>query len=89
MEPRGSSFRPSDYCHQFRDLATLIRLIAARNRMLDAMGDMVLQYLFLDAAQGGTNGGDLRYDIDAVAVLLHHPGETAHLSLNSAQAFLA
>jgi hypothetical protein len=54
--------------------------------MVDAMGDMVLQHLALDAAEGGADGGDLRDDIDAVAVIPDHAGETAHLPLDTGEA---
>jgi len=57
--------------------------------MLDAMGDMILQHLFLNAAQSGTNGGDLRYDIDAVPVFIHHLSKAPDLTFNPAEAFLA
>jgi len=35
--------------------------------MLDAMGDVVLQHLLLDASQRGAHRRDLRDDVDAVA----------------------
>src|SRR4051812_29848889 len=55
--------------------------------MLDAMGDVVLQNLFLDPAQRGAHRRDLRDDIDAVAVLLDHFREAANLALDPAEAF--
>ncbi len=83
-----SSLRPADHRHQFRDLLALVCLVAAGDRMFDTMGHVIPQDLFLDTAQRGTNGRDLRYDIDAVAVLLDHFGEPADLALDPAQAFL-
>lgn len=56
--------------------------------MLDAMGDVVAQHLLLDPAQRGPHRRDLRDDVDAVAVVLDHPGEAAHLALDPAQALL-
>ena len=51
--------------------------------------DVLTQYLLLDAPQCRANGGDLRDDIDAVAVLLDHAGEAADLALDPAQALQA
>lgn len=52
------------------------------------MGDVILEDLFLRPAQRGTNGRDLRYDVDAVTVLLDHTREAAHLALDAAEPFL-
>ena len=62
--------RPSDHRHQLRDLLALVGFVAARDCVLDAMGDVVLQNLFLDPAQRGAHRRDLRHDVDAVAILL-------------------
>ena len=51
--------------------------------------DVVAQHLLLDAPQRRADGGDLRDDVDAVAVLLDHAGEAAHLALDAAQALQA
>lgn len=83
-----SSFGPSYHSHQFCDLFALVGLVAAGDRMFDTMGHMVPQHLFLDTAQRGTNRRDLRYDINTIAILLDHFGETADLTLDPAQAFL-
>jgi len=53
------------------------------------MRDVILQHLFLDAAKRGADGGDLGDDIDAVAVVLDHAGEPAHLAFDPAQALPA
>lgn len=37
--------RPADHSHQLSDLLALVRLVAAGDRVLDAMGDVVLQDL--------------------------------------------
>ena len=84
-----SSVRSSDNRHEFSDLFALIGLIAARNRVLHAMGYMIFQHLFFNASQCGTNCGYLRYDIDAIAIFIHHLGETANLALDAAKPFLA
>ncbi len=79
-----SSVRSPDNRHEFSDLLALIGFIAARNRVLHAMGYVIFQDFFFDAPQCGTNCGDLRYDIDAVAIFIHHFGETADLTLDAA-----
>lgn len=56
--------------------------------MFDAVGDVVLEDFLLDPPQRGTHRRNLRDDIDAVALLLHHLGETAHLAFDPAEAFL-
>lgn len=84
-----SSVRSPDSRHEFSDFFALIGLIAARNRMLHAMGYVIFQHFFFDASQCGTNCGDLRYDIDAIAIFIHHLGETADLALDAAKPFLA
>lgn len=45
------------------------------------MGYVIFQHFFFDAPQCGTNCGDLRYDIDAIAIFIHHLGETADLAV--------
>src|SRR5262245_22753653 len=51
------------------------------------MGDVIAQYFLFDAAQCGADGTDLRHDVDAVAFVLNHAGETAHLPFNPVQPF--
>jgi hypothetical protein len=47
---------------------------------------MVLEQLDRDALEGGGDGGDLGEDVDAVALLLDHPLNATHLSLDPVQA---
>ena len=54
--------------------------------MLDAMRHMVTQNFPFNAAKRGTHGGDLRHDVDAVAVVFDHTRKAAHLSLDPLQA---
>ena len=49
----------------------------------DAMRDVVAQDFLLDAAQRGAHRADLRDDVDAVALVLDHAGEAAHLALDA------
>lgn len=55
--------------------------------MLDAVRDMVAQNFFFYPAECRPDGRDLRDDIDTVAVLSDHTGETAHLTFDAVQAF--
>lgn len=57
--------------------------------MLDAVTDMIAEKLILDAAQRRADGGDLRDDVDAVAVVLDHAAEAADLSFDPGQSFQA
>ncbi len=77
--------RPAHHVHQFGDLAALVGLVAARDRVLDAMGDVVAQDFLLDPAQRGAHRADLRHDVDAVALVLDHAGEPAHLALDAVE----
>src|SRR5947209_4156561 len=70
----ASPIGAADDGHQLLDLAALIRLVAGSNRVFDAMADVIAQYLLLQPPQGGADRRDLRHDIDAVAVLVHHAG---------------
>ena len=66
-----------------------LRLVAARDRAFDAMADVIVQDLLLDPPQGGAHGGDLRHDVDAIAVGLDHAREPAHLALDPSEPFQA
>ena len=56
--------------HQFGDLAPLLGLIAACNRLMDAMRHVIAQYLLFKAAQRGPDRRNLRDDFDAVAIIV-------------------
>jgi hypothetical protein len=83
-----SPVRPADDGHQFGDLVALVVLIAARDGVLDAMADVIAQHLFLDPPQRRANRRDLRDDVNAIAVLLDHFGQPAHLTLDAAEPLL-
>src|SRR5687767_3085126 len=68
---------------QLADLATLVGLIAGGDRVLDAMRDMIAQDFLLDPAQRGAHRGNLRDDVDAVAVFLDHAREPPRLPLDA------
>jgi hypothetical protein len=84
MLPVGAA----DHGHQFGDLFPLIGLVAAGDRVFDAMRHVILQNLFFDAPQRRPHGGNLRHDVDAITILLDHFGQAADLALDPAEAFL-
>jgi hypothetical protein len=84
MLPVGAA----DHGHQFGDLFPLIRLVAAGDRVLDAMRHVIPQHFLLDPPQRGPHRRYLRDDIDAVAVLVDHFGEAADLALDPAETLL-
>jgi hypothetical protein len=84
MLPVGAA----DHGHQFGDLFTLIGLVAAGDRMLDAMRHVILQHFLLDPPQRRPHRRDLGDDVDAVAVLVNHFGQAADLALDPAETLL-
>ena len=60
--------------------------VAGRERVRDAVADVILEELHRDALQRGRHGGDLREDVDAVALVLDHPLDAPHLTLDAVQA---
>jgi hypothetical protein len=64
----------------------LLAQIAADDGAFDAMAEVILQHLGLDPRQRRANRLQLGQDVDAIAVLFHHPGDTTHLALDAAQA---
>ena len=71
------------YVHQLGDLGALLRLVAAGDSVLDAMRDVVAQDLLLNLPESGAHGGNLRDDVDAIAILLDHARKAADLPLDS------
>jgi hypothetical protein len=54
--------------------------------VLHAVGDVIAQHFLFQAPQSRANRRNLRHNVDAVAILLDHPGDAAHLTLYSIQA---
>ena len=50
-----------------------------------AMPQMIAEDLLLDLIQGGTNGTDLRQNLDAVAIFFDHARNAAHLAFDTAE----
>ena len=67
----------------------LLSGVSGDNGVLDTVGDVITQNFLLDASQCRAYGGDLRDDIDAVAIILDHAGEAADLTFDAAQALQA
>src|SRR5205085_9874122 len=82
-KPPMSPVRARKHVHQFGNLAPLLGVAAGRDRVLDAMRDVIAQHLLLDPAQRGADRGDLRDDVDAIAILFDHAGEPADLAFDS------
>ena len=72
---------------QFADLPALLAFVAGGDRVLDAMGDVIGQDLILGAAQRGAHRRELGDDVDAIAVVLDHAREPAHLALDPLEPF--
>ena len=47
-----------------------------------------MNFLF-HPAQRGAHRGDLRHDVDAIALVLDHAGEPAHLAFDAVESFAA
>jgi hypothetical protein len=72
----------SQNSHQFGNLFALFGDVTARHCVGNAVPDMILQNSLFDATQCGANGGYLRNDVDAIAVLFDHPRDAADLTLD-------
>jgi hypothetical protein len=57
--------------------------------MLNAVTDMISKDFFLQPSQRRACGRDLRNDVDAIPVLVHHSGKPADLTLNPCEALCA
>jgi heavy metal translocating P-type ATPase len=71
---------------QFVDLGLAVALAAGMEGMRDAMLQVIAERLLLDAVEGGAHRADLRQHVDAVAILLDHARDAAHLTLDTAKA---
>gem|GEM_PF-3998711 len=75
--------------HKFFNLAALLGFGSRGYSMLNAMTDMIPKDFLLQPSQGSAYGRNLRDDIDAITVLLHHSGKPSNLALNPREAFRA
>src|SRR5438093_8677139 len=67
-------------------LRRCVAFVARADRVRNAVVDVRIEDLEREAVERGADGGDLREDVDAVAVVLDHPLDAAHLALDSVQA---
>jgi hypothetical protein len=84
-----SALRPPDVVHQLFDLPTLLSLVARRDRMLDAVPDVIAQDFLFQTPQCSADRRDLRDDVDAVAVVLDHARDSADLAFDPIEPFRA
>ena len=73
----------------FEDLLDLVLTVLFRSgveRMGDTMLKMVTERLLLDLVESGTNRTKLVQDVDAITLFLDHPGDSAHLAFDTAEA---
>jgi hypothetical protein len=82
----SSAVGPSQRVDQLIHLAPLLATVTACDCMLDTVADMVLEDFLLNPPQRGAHRGDLRDDVDAIAVTLDHASDPAHLALDAAEA---
>jgi hypothetical protein len=75
--------------HELFDLPTLISLAACIYGVFDTMTDMIPKDFLFNPSQGGTDGGDLRHDVDTVSIVLDHAGEAPDLPLDPVEALRA
>jgi len=85
----SSTLGASQNVHKLRDFLPLIRLVARRDGILNAVADMITQDFLFHPIESGANRADLRDDIDAVAIFIDHFRKAAHLSLDAVEAFSA
>lgn len=71
--------------HQLNNLAPLLSPTSGGDGILDAMGDMVLQDFFFRAPKRRAHRGDLRDDINAIAIVFDHTDKAADLALDPAE----
>ena len=81
--PGGSAaaHHAADGCHQLLGALFLLRVRTAH----DAVVRVVVEQAEGHLVERGLSSADLRQDVDAVAVVLDHPLDAAHLALDAAQ----
>lgn len=91
--PRGnrktsSAIGAADHVHQFGNLLTLLNFVSGGDGMLHAMSHVIPQHFLFEFAQRGAHRGNLRDNIDAVAVLADHARDAAYLTFDAPETFL-
>jgi Domain of unknown function (DUF4173) len=80
--------RAGEPLHGLEQLTALLRScgrVARRERVRDAVADVVVEDLEGEALERGRDGADLRQHVDAVAVILDHALDPAHLAFDPVQ----
>src|SRR4029079_3321734 len=86
MERLSPTHQPADGAHQ---LVGLVGRFARAAVALDqAVARVTVQEAERDLVQRRLDGGDLRQDVDAVAVLVDHARDAADLALDAGQALI-
>ena len=82
----AAAHQPADRAHQLVGLGSGLRRPLALAEQ--AVAGMVVEHPQRHLVQRRLDGGDLGQDVDAVAVLLDHAGDPAHLALDPRQALV-
>jgi hypothetical protein len=75
--------------HELFDLPALVSLVTGADRVLDTVGHVVTKDFLFKTSQSGTHCRNLRYDINAISVLLNHSRKSSDLSLDTGEALFA
>ena len=89
MRPQRLAVGSTYDSHKLFNFAALLRFGSRGYSMLNAMTDMISKDFLLQPSQRRSYGRDLRDDVDAVPVLVHHSGKPADLTFNPCEAFCA
>src|SRR6186713_2512462 len=65
--------------HELLDLPALICLVAELDGVLDTVRHVVTKDFLLQTPQSSTHSCNLRYDVNAISILLDHFGESSDL----------
>jgi len=77
-----SAFRSAQHSSELSHFAPLVGFVAGRDRVLNAVRDMVCEDFLLRPSKRGSNSRNLRNDVDAIAVILNHAGEASDLAFD-------
>jgi len=79
----GLTLGSAENFHDLSQFLALILLVTAGNRVLNAMRDVVTENLFLGAPKCCPDRRNLGDDVDAIAILVDHPGEASNLAFDT------
>jgi hypothetical protein len=84
--PKQLTGHPPQCFDEFSNLSALFAFVTRNDRMLDTMGDVLLDDLVLDACERGTDSCNLGQDVDAVSIFIEHSRNAANLTFDAVQA---